>query len=102
MVMPGRNVQTVEGGGLEVMGFGGRGQVFTGDSAETLTMTAESHPLFKSHGRKSSVRFMHSPFKFQTLSIPHWVDVYEVIRTDAFDVSEQSIFRLSQSSYVYI
>lgn len=76
------------GGGLEVWRFGGRGQVFTGDSAETLTMTAESHPLFKSHGRKSFVRFMHSPFNFQTLSIPHWVDVCDVIRT--FDVSEQN------------
>lgn len=75
--------------------------MFTGDSAETLSMTAESHPLFKSHGRKSFVRFMHSPFKFQTFSIPHWVDVCDVIRT--FDEKKtQRIFRLSQSSYVYI
>lgn len=77
--------------------------MFTGDSAETLTMTAESHPLFKSHGRKSFVRFMHSPFKFQTLSIPHWVDICDVIRTfETCQNKTQRIFRLSQSSYVYI
>lgn len=72
VVMPGRwNIQTAEGGGLEAWRLGGRDQVFTGDRADTLAMTAESHPLFKSQGGKSTVRFMHSPFKFRTLSIPH-------------------------------